>query len=194
MTGKDKILAAAKAVIMQKGIDGATVREIAKEAGLTTGAIYHHYKNKEAILYDVLNSEYSITNHITRLFNKGDISPRELLNTICTQIDQRMNNRLEQRLRFYLSHEAALGNAEIKSKLTEAYLQWTDGAANLFSPAFNIEESEKARSAAIIMIAALEGISSMQIAETLPFTSHEIAEIYKDFFSYTIPRYLEKRE
>ena len=43
------VLDAARAVFQRLGIEGASVREIAKEAGYTPGAIYSYFDNKEAI-------------------------------------------------------------------------------------------------------------------------------------------------
>lgn len=43
--GKQKILEAARATIVEHGIQGTTLRGIAKRAGLSTGAIYHYYSS-----------------------------------------------------------------------------------------------------------------------------------------------------
>ncbi len=43
------ILAAAKTVFIKKGHKNATVRDIAREAELTTGAIYSYFKNKDTM-------------------------------------------------------------------------------------------------------------------------------------------------
>ena len=43
------MLAAARAVFLRLGIEGASIREIAKQAGYTPGAIYSYFENKEAI-------------------------------------------------------------------------------------------------------------------------------------------------
>src|SRR3954471_3812383 len=45
---------AAKDVFTREGIDGASLRAIAKQAGYTTGAIYVHYATKEELYADVL--------------------------------------------------------------------------------------------------------------------------------------------
>lgn len=44
---RERILAAAMRVFEQHGIAQASMRRIAKEAGVTTGAIYPHFENKE---------------------------------------------------------------------------------------------------------------------------------------------------
>ncbi|MGE0734535.1 MAG: TetR/AcrR family transcriptional regulator [Alphaproteobacteria bacterium] len=47
-------LAAAKRVFAAKGLDGASVRDIAREAGYSPAAIYFYYPSKEAIYGDIL--------------------------------------------------------------------------------------------------------------------------------------------
>ena len=49
---KSVILDAAQRVLDRDGIEGATVRAIAKEAGYTPGALYAYYANKDTILAD----------------------------------------------------------------------------------------------------------------------------------------------
>lgn len=50
------VLTAAREVFQRVGIDGASIREIAKQAGYTPGAIYSYFESKEAI-YGVLLAE-----------------------------------------------------------------------------------------------------------------------------------------
>ena len=49
--------AAALRVIMRAGVGGLTVREVAKEAGFTTGALTHYFQSKDQVLIEA--SEYS---------------------------------------------------------------------------------------------------------------------------------------
>jgi AcrR family transcriptional regulator len=48
------ILDAAKEVFQEHGLDGASMREIAKKAGYTPGAIYLYYRSKEEIYGELL--------------------------------------------------------------------------------------------------------------------------------------------
>jgi AcrR family transcriptional regulator len=43
-----------KKLFAESGLDGTSVREIARLAGYTTGAIYFHYANKEELYADIL--------------------------------------------------------------------------------------------------------------------------------------------
>ncbi len=52
---REIIRAAAKKVFAEAGLDRASVREIARAAGYTTGAIYFHYAGKEALYADLVS-------------------------------------------------------------------------------------------------------------------------------------------
>lgn len=47
---KDKILVAASRLLLEKGLSGLSVRAISQAAGLSTIAIYSHFKNKQGVL------------------------------------------------------------------------------------------------------------------------------------------------
>lgn len=51
---RTKLIDAAARAFGESGYEGATVAEIARAAGLTTGAIYSHYANKAELLVDAL--------------------------------------------------------------------------------------------------------------------------------------------
>lgn len=51
----DRILAAALDLFVSRGFEAATVDEVAEAAGLTKGAIYFHFRNKDDILLALLD-------------------------------------------------------------------------------------------------------------------------------------------
>ena len=51
---REAILAAARSVFARDGLDGATLRAIAAEAGVAVGTVYLHYPAKEALYADML--------------------------------------------------------------------------------------------------------------------------------------------
>lgn len=50
------ILIAAAAVLQRKGYETATMKDIAAEVNLTAASLYHHFKNKDALLLAVLEA------------------------------------------------------------------------------------------------------------------------------------------
>jgi AcrR family transcriptional regulator len=64
---REQIIDAAMRVFAQKGFSKATNRDVAREAGITTGLIYYYFENKEALLKTVLEerSPLQVTTQIT---------------------------------------------------------------------------------------------------------------------------------
>ena len=58
---KNRILECAKREFLSKGFENAQVAEIAKLAKVTTGAVYRHFKNKEALFFTLIKEEYNYT-------------------------------------------------------------------------------------------------------------------------------------
>jgi AcrR family transcriptional regulator len=52
---RERILAAARAVFGARGYHAATIEEIADEAGLSNGAIYYNFQNKEELFLALLD-------------------------------------------------------------------------------------------------------------------------------------------
>ncbi|MCA1843500.1 MAG: TetR/AcrR family transcriptional regulator [Actinobacteria bacterium] len=53
---RERLLAAATAVFAEQGYDGARVQEIARRAGLTTGAIYGRFRDKAELLMEAISA------------------------------------------------------------------------------------------------------------------------------------------
>lgn len=56
---RGRILAAARKVFEGEGLDGASLRAIAAEAGYTPAALYFHFESKEAIYAELLRASLS---------------------------------------------------------------------------------------------------------------------------------------
>jgi AcrR family transcriptional regulator len=50
---KDDLIAAAVRLVAERGVRGATIRSIAREAGVTEGALYRHYRTKDDLCLDI---------------------------------------------------------------------------------------------------------------------------------------------
>lgn len=73
---KEKIREEAVKEFLQSGFLGASLRKIVKNVGLTTGAFYRYYPNKEALFADLVeehaNYIYGIYDHVLENFQKQD--------------------------------------------------------------------------------------------------------------------------
>lgn len=75
---REQILDAALHVFANKGFDRASNKDIAKEAGITTGLIYHYFENKGALLKSLLE-ERSPLYKIRQLYTEMEAQPPEIL-------------------------------------------------------------------------------------------------------------------
>lgn len=82
---REQIMEAALRVFAKKGFVGASNKDIAREAGITPGLIYHYFESKEALLKAIFE----------------DRSPTNILRTIPPQVTQLPP---EEFLRFVVKH------------------------------------------------------------------------------------------
>ena len=73
------MLDAARSVFQRLGIEGASIREIAKAAGYTPGAIYSYFENKEAIYGALLAESLERLNDIVGAADAPDGSAADML-------------------------------------------------------------------------------------------------------------------
>lgn len=78
-TRRALVLDAARAVFEEHGIEGASIREIAKRAGYTPGAIYSYFDSKEAIYGALLAESLDRLNAAVACARPEDASPSSLL-------------------------------------------------------------------------------------------------------------------
>ena len=67
----DNILEVARTEFLEKGYRAVGLREIVKKAGVTTGAFYGYFKNKEELFTALVGEEY---NHLLNLYRDMIIS------------------------------------------------------------------------------------------------------------------------
>lgn len=63
---RQQIIEAAKQCIVAKGLPHFSIKDIAKEANLSTGVIYHYFENKDDLLVDVLKAAFAETEHLVK--------------------------------------------------------------------------------------------------------------------------------
>jgi AcrR family transcriptional regulator len=75
---RQQLLDAALAVFVDKGIDGATVKDITAAAGVTQGLLYHYFDSKNAIVLAILQ-ERGFLPELRRLLAAAPDRPAEVV-------------------------------------------------------------------------------------------------------------------
>lgn len=60
-SAREKIISATLDTIAKEGLEGTTMRRVALTAGMSVGAITHHFPNREALLIDAMNQYTNAT-------------------------------------------------------------------------------------------------------------------------------------
>jgi TetR/AcrR family transcriptional repressor of uid operon len=97
---QERLVAAAAEVFAEKGYEGAGVQEIARRAGLTTGAIYSRYSGKAELLAEAIRDESRP--QLDLLLAGGDmpLSATELIRQAGTSLVTRDHSTHKQGLLF----------------------------------------------------------------------------------------------
>lgn len=82
---RDRLLAAAVEVFVEQGYDGARLQDIARAAGLTTGAIYANFRGKDELLFAAIGARAGV--EVDGLLAEGvGREPREFLELLGDQL------------------------------------------------------------------------------------------------------------
>ena len=74
-----QILEAATRVFARSGFHGSRVSDIASEAGIAYGLVYHYFKNKDEILDTVFRESWALFIEILEAVERGHGSTRDKL-------------------------------------------------------------------------------------------------------------------
>ncbi len=81
-----QVAAAARRVIVRKGLADTTLRDIARQGGFTTGVLAHHFPDKRAVIFGALTSAWEDWIEQARQLFAAALNPRELVVAIVNQV------------------------------------------------------------------------------------------------------------
>lgn len=188
---KKQLLDAALHVFVTQGFEKASMREIAANAGLTTGAIYYHYKNKDDLYYDAVKESAYFVHKLSEKDKDSKVkSNQEMFEEISNNVRNRMSKEIEQRLLILLTAYAITKGGRIKEKYKLDYNEIIDKVAKLYFYAFGVENEACQRRIAAILVAALDGVALQYSLGVLDINDEEFKDTFVNFFAQSIPMYI----
>lgn len=190
---KKQLLDAALHVFATQGFEKASMREIAANAGLTTGAIYYHYKNKDDLYYDAVKESAYFVHKLSEKDKDSKVkSNKEMFEEISNNVRNRMSKEIEQRLLILLTAYAISKGGRIKEKYKLDYNEIIDKVAKLYFYAFGVENEACQRRIAAILVAALDGVALQYSLGVLDINDEELKDTFVNFFAQSIPMYIRQ--
>ena len=121
---RDKVLAAAVQMFAEYGYHAATMRDIARMAGIQAASIYYHYASKQALLVEVMETHMRQLNaNLEQIVSKQDTVQQRLYEAISSHI--RLHTTYKSEF-FIIDTEIRALNGENRGKVLALRDQYED--------------------------------------------------------------------
>ena len=117
----DKILDATELLLKDSSIDSISLAAIAKEAGISKGTLYYHYKSKDDILFGIAERYLAQQYHEFYQWTENAEKDTSLHRLVKYVIERSIST---PPMRFHLLCDAISGNEEIRQKLIQRYTEF----------------------------------------------------------------------
>jgi AcrR family transcriptional regulator len=180
------ILDAAVRVFARQGFNGCRVSDIADEAGVAYGLVYHYFRSKDEVLDTLFLERWNVLLEAIRETDRQDISPREKLHAIASFIvdSYRHDPDLMKVIIVEVTRAANSFGQTHLAKIREAY----ELIANIVAKAQEdgtFKDTITPQFAAMAFYGAIEQVLTGWIFELLPESDEEYEQA-KEFVVETI--------
>lgn len=103
---RDELIEAALTVFAAQGIDGSSVKDIARAAGVTPGLLYHYFESKEALAAAVLAERSFLPQMHDMLGEHADLPASVVLPRLMRAFDEKLCANADLVALFLSSHHA----------------------------------------------------------------------------------------
>lgn len=155
---KQRIMNAAKKVIMEQGYNKLTLRQVAAEAGISPGTLYYYYKSKNMILYDIVDQSTREAVSLAKDLKSNPWTREEVYSRQLEMLKRRVQDINGNKLFLHLVYEALSGDEELATKIKDKYESWRESFEDILVMYFDIPRGPMSRAWAIILDAMVDGL------------------------------------
>ncbi len=124
INNRENIIEAAIKLIGEKGVEGTSLADIAKEVGISKGTLYYYYSSKNDLIFDITKEHVDkVTSNIFSMIEMNRIEA-SLEETLKLLIGTLLKSETRTRLHLYLVQEIMSGNEDLKQRFIETYQRW----------------------------------------------------------------------
>lgn len=181
---RNQILDAAEKVFADQGFSQARVDDIAKESGLSKGALYWYYKSKDAIILALLDRVFIAEMKEAQKLIQQPAPAEERIRTI-TRVAVHEIRQFERLMSLGYEFVAlATRRKEVRDRLQSYYREYTDILSRLIQQ--GIEDGEfksiDAKNTAMTIIGMYEGLALMWFIDPDGLDWEEMEDAPLDMF------------
>jgi AcrR family transcriptional regulator len=124
-----RIIAAMRASVGERGAAGSTFDHVAREAGVSRGLLHYYFGSKEQLLVEVVRHDCEVRNrHLDeRLERAGSVD--EIVDALVVGLNEFIEDDAGGQAVIYEMLSASRHSEEIRAELAELYRQWRERLA-----------------------------------------------------------------
>ena len=144
---REKIIDSAKNEFLEKGIERASMRDIAAGSGMTVGNLYRYFKNKEELNNIIVGKTLDEINKLVlkKSQNTVSINSSEMdLNMTVQQYMEVLDDLADELVDIYMKHKIEFNILMMHSKLNDSITDWfADLIEHIIRSHYTLNEYEK---------------------------------------------------
>jgi AcrR family transcriptional regulator len=158
------IVEAAATVFVRHGYAGASISEIADEAGITKGAVYFHFRSKELLARAVIEAQDELAAQVQERSSVGSPSAVGLLVAMVRELGELMRHDVVARASMRLAVEVPTGELEDVGGTYEAWINPTEKVIGQAVAEGDLRADLDAAALARFLVAAFTGLQTVSVA------------------------------
>lgn len=185
---RQKILDSAMNVFTRDGYANARLEDIAKEAGVTRGAVYHHFEGKPEVYTALLNERFAEANSVFNNIIASGKSPKELLKTLLVETlilleDNPEYRKVQELVLFKTAYLPELEEGmQYKIRNTNMTISYLEDIIKKGITDGEFRKDIDAHSAALAAVGLFSGVSTLWLLDNGMFSIKERANAIVDIF------------
>ena len=176
LNNRQKIIDAATALVMERGVKGTSLADIASAADISKGTLFYHFSAKDDLIYELTEQHFDgITKaSLKRAAQMQNASLQEILQESLLSI-----LRAEDRgkLNLYLLQEAVTENPALKSRFKAKYQEFQVIMGQFLDMVIPPLDPDKAKAMSRLLVAVLDGLIIQWLLEPDAIPVKDIAAI-----------------
>ncbi len=124
---RDQVAQAAVELFAEKGYANTSVQEVVTRAGVTKGAMYHYYRSKDDLLFDIYDRMLTLQrDHLDEIIARG-LPTHETLRTACVDVVETSIDAMREGTVFFRS--AHMLSPDRQQEVTRRRREYNDAFA-----------------------------------------------------------------
>ena len=183
--GRDHILDKAEELFTEHGYKSASIRDIARECGVTNAAIYYHFPNKESLFADVMQRHAECLQEKMTSAGEKIESPRERITAILQAYIDVIAGQHAPLFMLRRNAKHLKGHGKHRGEFMQAISQPLVNTIEHAQEREEIKEKPNAKQSAAMMLGMLHGLAQQHRAEgieDLPLSEEDIRMVVNFFW------------